>query len=166
MSFLSVLKPTARLNLDHFACMRKLELTEDIGKEHRDNTYTHKKRCKNPIPDATWSSRFVANSCPQQVSMSFEPKHMTLIRSNERYVLKLATSIVRVVRKCEKLAEVRIGLHRIILETSNRASQVHQAGSERFRECSSIAYGGRVGEHGAGVFGSYSNSRPLLADRS
>jgi hypothetical protein len=51
MPFLTILKPIVGLNLDHFACMREVELSENNDKDHRNNTYTDDKRCENPNQD-------------------------------------------------------------------------------------------------------------------
>jgi hypothetical protein len=42
-SFLS-LEPSVRLSVDHFACMRSIQLTEGMDKDHRNDTYNHKKQ--------------------------------------------------------------------------------------------------------------------------
>lgn len=100
--------------------MRRIALTEDIDKDCRNETYLRKKRCRNPIFGLTSSLHFIANSCPQLVSLSIEPDHHALIRSRERFVLDLVTAVVRVARKCQNLNKVRLGLWRNLLKSSNR----------------------------------------------
>ncbi|KAH5092832.1 hypothetical protein HBI55_190180 [Parastagonospora nodorum] len=100
--------------------MRSIQLTEDMDKDHRNDTYNHKRRWKNPIKDLISSLRFIADCCPQLVSLSVEPNHRALIRSKERFILKLVTAFVRIARKCEKLDEIRLGLRRNVLVPPNR----------------------------------------------
>ena len=118
-SFLS-LKLSVRLSVDHFACMRSIQLTEDMDKDHRNDAYNHKRRWTNPVKDLISSLRFIADCCPQLVSLSVEPNHRALIRSKKPYILKLATAIVRVARKCENVEQVRLGLRQSVLLPPNR----------------------------------------------
>lgn len=118
-SFLS-LKSSVRLSVDHFACMRSIQLTEEVDKDHRNDTYNSKRQWVSPIKDLILSLRFIANSCPQLVSLSVEPNHRALIRSKKRFILKLVTAIVRIVRKCGHIEEVRLGLRRSVLIPPNR----------------------------------------------
>jgi hypothetical protein len=100
--------------------MRNIQLTEDMDKDHRNDTYNRKRLWTNPVKDLISSLRFIANCCPQLVSLSVEPNHRALIRSKERYILKLATAIVKVARKCDNFEQVRLGLRRSVLLPPNR----------------------------------------------
>jgi hypothetical protein len=63
------LKPKPGLPLDHFACMRRIALTEDIDKDYRNQTYYRRKRCGNPIKGLISSLHFIEDNCPQLISL-------------------------------------------------------------------------------------------------
>jgi hypothetical protein len=113
-------KPRPGLPLDHFACMRRIALTEDIDKDHRNQTYYRRKRCGNPIKGLISSLHFISDNCPQLISLSIEPSHHALLRSRKIFIQKLVTAIVKVARKCQNVQDVRLGVRRNVLKSSSR----------------------------------------------